>query len=922
MKEQEIYEFVVNLLKNFDGDLTKGNICTVLSVIADLDDNVATKIVKGGLGANDLLELAHSMQETLTSLVDAAYAKEEEKEGYIRVVVKNIIGLTSTFSGVIGGVADPATGLYLCNMISNAAKCLAAGLDYTNQFVAQIVQAELQTHKGYRQISEAVMDEKERSRRQRALEFARQLKKDVLNMNRRNSTLENLKKLRDELAKRGDKNPNLDKVYDALEKEKREFDEFAEKLVEVVNKKYNYSFVNFKDLAYTIMLHSGMSYEEAFSLTLDPLVFDLGKDGFDIEKKKDGAYFDLDCDGFAEKVNWTSTDGILAIDINGNGMIDDGSEVFGDRHLMRDGEIPETDYETVSTGIYEPPTLSSSSSDSSSDSSNGGFASAYRAPVPQTIQVEHAKSGFEALAQYDKNADGVIDKNDDIYKKLLMWVDANNDGVSQKEELKTLEELGIESIFLDYSEIRGSTGSEAVMRKTSHFSYENGDQGKFGELWVSADLFDTVEKETPDLSEAIQELPDVRGFGKVSSLHVAMTRDQSGELERLVREFMEEPDKKTQYKLVDDMLDILCHVKEKNRFTRGANVEERMIIVVEQMMGRDFIDSTGSIVPNREAAPLIRTVYNDIVENYYYSLIGSGVKKYFNCLFMETADDGTQKINTDFFNSCVQLDRSLGRLDDVGFGHVITFLAYYCKNYLNDFRALINFRDFFTEISAEDGERIDREVGRTVGRWTGDSGGSLSGTNDADILYGGTGKDVLNGNDGNDFLYGGEGNDTLNGGTGDDYLVGGSGNDYLSGAAGNDTYFIGKDDGNNRIFDGYGSNVIRFGEGITADSLSARRSGNYDVDILNTETGQVLKLVNFTSYEQYRNYTFEFADGTSITREQINMGAIVSNQDTSMYDILVQTLASYDNGEGMELAAYGGSYNNVTMNSDLLFASR
>lgn len=40
-------------------------------------------------------------------------------------------------------------------------------------------------------------------------------------------------------------------------------------------------------------------------------------------------------------MNWTSTDGILAIDLNGNGMIDDGREVFGDNHLLWDGTIPE-----------------------------------------------------------------------------------------------------------------------------------------------------------------------------------------------------------------------------------------------------------------------------------------------------------------------------------------------------------------------------------------------------------------------------------------------------------------------------------------------------------------------------------------------------------------------------------------------------
>lgn len=70
---------------------------------------------------------------------------------------------------------------------------------------------------------------------------------------------------------------------------------------------------------------------------VDPLIIDLGSDGFNIEKRSLGSYFDLNCDGFAEKINWTTRDGILALDLNNNGRIDDGREVFGDYHEIADG---------------------------------------------------------------------------------------------------------------------------------------------------------------------------------------------------------------------------------------------------------------------------------------------------------------------------------------------------------------------------------------------------------------------------------------------------------------------------------------------------------------------------------------------------------------------------------------------------------
>ena len=61
-----------------------------------------------------------------------------------------------------------------------------------------------------------------------------------------------------------------------------------------------------------------------------------------------------------------------------------------------------------------------------------------------------ARNGFEALAQYDENGDGIIDEKDTAYSQLLVWRDANSDGVSQAEELVSLQEAGIQSISLTH----------------------------------------------------------------------------------------------------------------------------------------------------------------------------------------------------------------------------------------------------------------------------------------------------------------------------------------------------------------------------------------------------------------------------------------------------------------------------------------
>jgi len=148
------------------------------------------------------------------------------------------------------------------------------------------------------------------------------------------------------------------------------------------------------------------------------------------------------------------------------------------------------------------------------------------------------QSGFAALASYDANGDGVIDTNDPIYAQLGVWVDANSNGIVDPGEVETLAQVGITAINLNYTSQTDDFVSGNQVLGTASFVFGNGSSGTIADVSFHTDNFNTQYLGNTTVSSTAAALPNVKGFGTLTDLQVAMTNDQSGTLINTVEQVL------------------------------------------------------------------------------------------------------------------------------------------------------------------------------------------------------------------------------------------------------------------------------------------------------------------------------------------------------------------------------------------------
>lgn len=152
---------------------------------------------------------------------------------------------------------------------------------------------------------------------------------------------------------------------------------------------------------------------------IDPLVINLNEGVTEVSDQE--FYFDLDADGKEDKIRSLAPgSGFLALDLNSDGKVNDGSELFGTK----------------------------------------------------------SGNGFNELARFDTDSDGWIDEDDEIFDKLKVWI-RETDG---SDKLISLKEAGVGAINLlnsptEFSVRDADNRAKAIIRATGMFLYEDGRAG-------------------------------------------------------------------------------------------------------------------------------------------------------------------------------------------------------------------------------------------------------------------------------------------------------------------------------------------------------------------------------------------------------------------------------------------------------------
>ncbi len=316
---------------------------------------------------------------------------------------------------------------------------------------------------------------------------------------------------------------------------------------------------------------------------VDPLTLDLDGDGVElINVANSNAFFDLDVvanldangnfngtytsDGQKEQVGWVKgDDGLLTLDKNNNGVIDNILELFGKSN----------------------------------------------------------KTGTQELREYDLNNDGKIDASDTIFSQLKLWQDSNGNGTSESGELKSLSDYGITSINVAPESLTAVNANSNGNLIISEGTYTQNSQTKtYANLNLAVNQSNSVSYTYTDpdgnivgdytLNLDVLSLPMMRGYGNVEALPIAASKNEA--LLNALKDLNSTKDLSTVNTKIETILFNWAGTQDVIGM-RGA-FDARKLATLEEMRGEAYVfnQTSGDVAQDRlglvEAAWM--TFFNDV----------------------------------------------------------------------------------------------------------------------------------------------------------------------------------------------------------------------------------------------------------------------------------------------------------------------
>ncbi|MEI6616243.1 MAG: calcium-binding protein, partial [Cyanobium sp. ELA507] len=454
--------------------------------------------------------------------------------------------------------------------------------------------------------------------------------------------------------------------------------------------------------------------------TISPLVLDL--DGNGVISRSINAtpiHFDHDGNGFAERTGWVGAgDGLLVRDLDGNGRITNGNELFGNATRLASGGL--------------------------------------------------ARNGFEALRSLDANGDGQVDSRDSAWQSLRVWVDRNADALTDGGELLTPEQVGVASLLLTYTEADLLDGQGNRHRQLGAYLSSTGSRRDLTDVWFAVDVTRSRQANPLPVPAAIAALPDLAGMGTVASLHQVMAANPLSPLPGLLEQWRFASSAQ-RAALIEPILFAWTGVEDA--VLPGAPEDPRVyrrILALERLMGRPYRNVTMTTLPAPLALAALGRSFATISREFDLLLSAQvDLPPLLQRLSLVEGAGGSRRYGAEAALAHLR-DLQGARPDGGVLFRIKTGLSRMGSEGAQILEALLQ---------ATGGRQDSLSV---MWRAAVACGSLLSGTTTNDGLNGGVDSDWIEGFDGHDQLVGWAGNDVLVGGRGDDTLSGGLGNDlYL-----------------------------------------------------------------------------------------------------------------------------------------------